>query len=449
MKSAMRSWQWLALLLSACCLWVFAHELVVQKINQRISSQITSLEEGSLNQLWDVNETKDVVSFFNSHKNAQGKWYGKQFSVSLTMPKWPINPNLHDQFNISFDDQSNQPATLALETSTLEAGVFYTAQLNLLAGQHQIQLSNLQWKDLNNNEIQWSDIPKVATWVVRLFSTKETTWEIHSMQFKQSVEIKTNIQWQPAECLTPKTNGSSIMNCNINNTIVKLDHEMNQSNYQQNIRFTQWTTWPYQIWFVLFIFLLTTAVYRFKVLMLGIWGMVMLATAALLLLPDGYRISIWLLLPLVILVFWLRRKWWLRLGKVSVELSVLVFFVTLIFWWYGNFSWGFIIDWPQYFVWAMLQQTLMAMIFEWNKEHSTLRNIDNILITALLFSLFHVPNHLLMILTFTGGVFWMWLWSRYKNLWLMSLSHSLWALMLYQAVGEKWLHSARVGLSFL
>lgn len=57
-----------------------------------------------------------------------------------------------------------------------------------------------------------------------------------------------------------------------------------------------------------------------------------------------------------------------------------------------------------------------------------------ILIVALIFSSYHIPNPELMSVTFLAGLVWAWIFSRRPNLFLMSLSHAILGTILHQVV---------------
>ena len=152
-------------------------------------------------------------------------------------------------------------------------------------------------------------------------------------------------------------------------------------------------------------------------------------------------------------VFIKNKSWWLVSQKGSIKLWLIVLSVAGLLMLLSDFSLKFLPLLPVYFLWAGFQQALMVSLFQWLNKSKAFNNKGTdwllVVFVAVCFAVLHMPNHYLMFLTFVGGLFWIGVWSKYKNLLLMVVSHSLWALLLYQAVGEVWLHSARVGFSFL
>jgi hypothetical protein len=96
----------------------------------------------------------------------------------------------------------------------------------------------------------------------------------------------------------------------------------------------------------------------------------------------------------------------------------------------------------EYFFWASFQQFLVIAGF-W-------RNLGKRAFpAALVFSLAHAPNLPLMALVLAAETIWLFLFTRFRNLFALALAHALAALVAGQALVPEWLSSLRVGLHYL
>lgn len=68
-----------------------------------------------------------------------------------------------------------------------------------------------------------------------------------------------------------------------------------------------------------------------------------------------------------------------------------------------------------------------------------------ILVTSSLFSLAHLPNITLSILTFVAALFWSWVYERAPNLWVLGFSHGLLSLIVMHSLPDWVLHSMSIG----
>lgn len=71
-----------------------------------------------------------------------------------------------------------------------------------------------------------------------------------------------------------------------------------------------------------------------------------------------------------------------------------------------------------------------------------------ILVTATLFSLTHLPNLILMVLTLIGGLMWSWVYERAPNLLALGLSHAMLSFLLMTSAPDWLLPSLSVGYKY-
>lgn len=107
-------------------------------------------------------------------------------------------------------------------------------------------------------------------------------------------------------------------------------------------------------------------------------------------------------------------------------------------------------------VWALVQQyVLQAFIFrrmKWMFVRESTSSTEQtrgirlaILATAVIFSLTHLPNLMLMLLTLLGALLWSWVYERAPNLFALGLSHAAISLMLMTSAPAWLLPSMSVG----
>jgi membrane protease YdiL (CAAX protease family) len=107
-------------------------------------------------------------------------------------------------------------------------------------------------------------------------------------------------------------------------------------------------------------------------------------------------------------------------------------------------------------VWALIQQyVLQAFIYrrmrcwfvaETDSPEKQSRQVRlAIWATAAIFSLTHLPNLMLMLLTLLGGLLWAWVYERAPNLFALGLSHAALSLMLMTSAPAWLLPSMSVG----
>ena len=99
-------------------------------------------------------------------------------------------------------------------------------------------------------------------------------------------------------------------------------------------------------------------------------------------------------------------------------------------------------------LWALFQQYVLNGFINRRAQLAFGRGTKSILLVAIVFSLLHLPNPLLAVLTFVGGLVWAAVYQRQPNLFALALSHAVSSLTLALTVSPKLLDGLRVGFKY-
>ena len=99
-------------------------------------------------------------------------------------------------------------------------------------------------------------------------------------------------------------------------------------------------------------------------------------------------------------------------------------------------------------LWGPLQQYALQGFINRRAQVVFGRGWASVLLTGLLFALFHLPNPWLTLATFAGGILWAWVYQRAPNLFAVGLSHGLMTWVLISSVSPAALHNLRVGFKY-
>jgi membrane protease YdiL (CAAX protease family) len=99
-------------------------------------------------------------------------------------------------------------------------------------------------------------------------------------------------------------------------------------------------------------------------------------------------------------------------------------------------------------LWGPLQQYALQGFINRRAQIVFGRGAASVLLVALLFALFHLPNPWLTFATFAGGLLWAYVYQRAPNLLAVGISHALMTWVLVSSIPPTALHNLRVGFKY-
>jgi hypothetical protein len=443
--------------------WLYAQHEVAGKLNQRAADRQLSLDQLSHHLQWSLDSGTDLVGAYANDWRMTDDGIVSMHSqpvMSLNLAGQALDPVLYQQLLIDLAVQGSRTAgsEFRLEFARQSESVHYyspvfdpnTAPLTIRLTEHRWQQLDAQGKPVGAS-MAWSELGELDSLVVRFYLTEGAAVEVRRMGLQQT---------QARQWAMPKTQDCEHTVtwpwvCWLTNQMIHLDQMHNTGSSVQHMAFPVLTDWMPAIWLVLawLVVLLVVWLIRPQALKV-VWGLVTLVFALIYVLHQPVMLSLTIqlryvvmLLALVLLFTYARRIWRVQHSAWPVLLATALLAAAAFFW--LSIPLSSLNSLPAYFVWALVQQTLLGPVFSDElKSHLQLSNATTAWLVGVLFAIIHAPNQALMLATLVGGVVWSASWLLYRNIYVNAVSHAVLALLFYAVSPDAWLGSARIGMFF-
>ena len=102
----------------------------------------------------------------------------------------------------------------------------------------------------------------------------------------------------------------------------------------------------------------------------------------------------------------------------------------------------------EYVFWAFLQQIGLQIFFTYRMGRIISNPAKAAGVVAVVFSLIHFPNPVLMLFTLIGGFYWSLSYLKAPNLYALAISHGWLAVLALHSIPRSWLHQLRIGPTY-
>lgn len=439
---------------------VFAHDFVAERITTDNDRQFEAIQAG--NHDFEINSLSDddVVDSFQQHWQHQDDGLfslTEQPEISIDLDGFKVQPTIHQTIQVDAELEQGQHGVFKIEFSNQLEQVYYDSnEISLGRLSDEIDLKKLKWTENNTVDsndgkipILWANMGQIDAWVMRFYLKPAAVIKLNAVTISQ-VNVLNPVTLQLVDC---KQERAELFDCHVNNHMRYLNHDGSQlekSKYSFNQIF------PMSPWVLVMLAWVLTSLLVYKLSKPRVFTYVLVSTifTALLILHQDWVVEIagffkWFLLLAVLALVWVQRSVLLKKQKMAWPVWIISVILALLMLTFGSFDAELLTLMPMYFLWACVQQLLLGPVYsEYFKRHLKTSNILTACLVAVLFSIIHSPNHVLMLATLVSGVAWSYAWLKYENIYANAFSHALLALVFYQVMPEAWLGSARIGVFF-
>lgn len=443
--------------------WLYAQHYVAGKLNQRAAESQSKLDQLNHHFDWSLNSWLDLVGVAETDWRLTGEGVVSIHSgpvLSMNFAGQAFDPSLYQRLLIDAKLRGDQVAgsEFRLEFARQSTSShFFSPVINPTTLANPIDLAKLPWQQLDaqggpvGEPWNWEDLGALDSLVMRFYLTSDTAVELQRVRLQQTHARS----WAMPKTTTCEVAVSPPWVCWLTNQMIHLDQMHNSGDSIQHMHFPQLTDlnpviWLVLAWLVVLLVVWLTDPQAPRV----VWVLVTLVFALIYVLhqPVMWSLSVQLryvvmFLALVLLFTYASRIWRAEHSAWPVLLVTVLLAAGAVYW--MSLPWSFLNQLPAYFVWALVQQTLLGPVFSDElKTHLNLSKSATAWLVGVLFAIIHAPNQALMLATLLGGVVWSASWLRYRNIYINAFSHAVLALLFYEISPDAWLGSARIGLFF-